>query len=165
MAEFSSEALTNAQLQPPDGEFAIKKLYVKDVSFESPNSPFIFTTQWEPNMELQLHTEAVKFASADFEVTLMGTVTVTSDSETLYLAEVTVAGVFLITGLTQEEMGPVLGSYCPAILFPYLREAVADLSVRGGFPQLVLAPVNFDALYYEHLSESTSEAESKPAQS
>lgn len=149
MAEDITAAGTNAAAGLPDGaDFSIKKLYVKDVSFESPGAPQIFTRQWQPGIELQLHTDAMRFSPADYEVTLTGTVTAKADAdETAFLAEVQVAGIFAVTGLTEEELAPVLAIYCPSILFPFVREVVADLSVRGGFPQVVLAPVNFDALY------------------
>lgn len=144
-----------AEAAMPEGsDFQIRKLYIKDISFESPSAPHIFTRQWQPAIELQLHTDAMRFSPADFEVTLTGTVTAKADEETAFLAEVQVAGIFTVTGMTEEELRPILGSYCPSILFPYLREVVSDLSVRGGFPQVVLAPVNFDVLYQSHVEET-----------
>ena len=134
-------------------DFQIKKLYLKDISFESPNSPHVFTQEWKPNVDMQLNSEVRRFGSDDYEVTLTTTVTVKVGDATAFLCEVQAAGMFGIAGVSDAEMGPLLGSYCPNILFPYLREAVSDLSVRGGFPQLVLAPVNFEALYARHMEE------------
>ena len=110
---------------PEGSDFQIRKLYVKDVSFESPAAPQIFTRHWEPTIELQLHTDAMRFGDTDYEVTLTGTVTGKADEETAFLAEVQVAGIFTIVGMPEEELTPLLGSYCPTILF--------SLPTRGGF--------------------------------
>lgn len=148
------EALEAAQLDRPGAGFRIRKLYVKDASFESPNAPQVFgVEEWRPDVDLHLHTETARFGVSGYEVTLRATVTVTSGERTLYLAEVSLAGLFEIPDLPEGTLPPVLGSYCPSILFPYLREVVSDLSVRGGFPQLVLKPVNFEALYRQRLRQ------------
>ena len=157
MADTDSPAAA-ATDQGEAADFQIKKLFLKDISFESPNSPNVFTMEWKPNVDMQLNSEVRKFGEQDFEVTLTTTVTVKVGETTAFLCEVQAAGIFGIEGVPEAEMGPLLGSYCPNILFPYLREAVSDLSTRGGFPQLVLAPVNFDALYARHMAEQGSEA-------
>ena len=153
MAESSDEAGTGFQPQPPEGALAIKKIYCKDISFETPNTPGIFRTEWKPNAEMQLRTDAKETAPGEYEVELGVTVTVTVGERTAFLAEVSHAGLFAITGMTSDERAWTLGSYCPAILFPYVRELVSDLVTRGGFPPFLLAPVNFDALYKRHLAE------------
>jgi preprotein translocase subunit SecB len=89
-----------------------------------------------------------------YEVLLTVTITVKSSDTTAYLVEVKQAGIFSLAGFTEQEMGPMLGSYCPNILFPYARETVSDIVARGGFPQMLLAPVNFDALYAQHLQQA-----------
>ena len=151
------EALEAAQLDRPGAGFRIRKLYVKDASFESPNAPQVFAAgEWKPDVDLHLHTEAARFGASGYEVSLRATVTVTSEERTLYLAEVSIAGLFEIPALPKGDLPPVLGSYCPSILFPYLREVVSDLSVRGGFPQLVLRPVNFEALYRQRLRQESA---------
>ena len=151
------DALEAAQLDRPGADFRIRKLYLKDASFESPNAPHVFgAEEWKPDIDLHLHTETARFGTSDYEITLRATVTVTSGERTLYLAEVSLAGLFEISGLPKDALPPVLGSYCPSILFPYLREVVSDLSVRGGFPQLVLKPVNFEALYQKHLRQESA---------
>lgn len=141
---------------PPAEErrFSIQKIYTKDISFETPNSPQIFAgTQWNPNINLQLSNQGVMLDPGVHEVTLTLTVTATLEDQTAYLVEVQQAGVFTIEGLSQEELPAIIGSYCPTILFPYARELITDLVARGGFPQLVLNPVNFDALYAQHVEE------------
>ncbi len=160
MPEYDSEALDAALIDRPGVTFDIRKLYLKDASFESPNAPRVFATRdWKPNVDFHLHTGTAQFGASDYEVTLRATVTVTNQERTLYLAEISVAGLFEISGIGKEGLPPLLGSYCPSILFPYLREVVSDLSVRGGFPQLVLRPVNFEALYQQHLRQESARSE------
>ena len=160
MPDYDSDALEAAEIERPGMDFQIKKLYLKDSSFESPNSPRVFATRdWNPNVEFHLHTETGQFGASTYEVTLRATVTVTNAERTLYLAEVSVAGLFEISGIGKEGLPPLLGSYCPSILFPYLREVVSDLSVRGGFPQLVLRPVNFEALYQQQRRQEAASSE------
>ena len=146
--------------RPPSGEFNIRKVYVKDISFETPHSPDIFTSEWTPNADINLRTEVEPLEPGEFEVTLTITATVTVGERTAFLVEVQQAGIFTIVGLTQAEMEPVMGAYCPAILYPYAREVVSDLVVRGGFPPFVLAPVNFEALYEHQHSTAAAGDES-----
>jgi len=134
-------------------QFSIQKIYTKYMSFETPNSPKIFTEKWEPAVEFNLGTNVLTFESSLFEVAITVTITVKSGSTTAYLVEIIQAGIFSLSGFTDQEMGPMVGSFCPNILFPYAREAVSDLVAKGGFPQLLLAPVNFDALYAQHLQQ------------
>ena len=96
-----------------------------------------------------------------FEVSLTITATVKIADNVAYLVEINQAGIFSIGGFSEQEMGPMLGSFCPNILFPYAREVISDLVIKGGFPQLILAPVNFDALYMQHLQQSQQSAEAK----
>ncbi len=139
-------------------QFSIQKIFTKDLSFETPNSPKIFTEKWEPTVDFNLGTNVDPLEDGLFEVTLTTTVTVKCKETTAYLVEVTQAGIFSLNGFNDEEMGPMLGSFCPNILFPYAREAVSDLVAKGGFPQLLLAPVNFDALYAQHLQQAQQQA-------
>jgi len=137
--------------QVPEKQFSIQKIYTKDLSFETPGSPKIFTEKWEPTVDLNLSTQIQYLEQSLYEVALSITITVKSADAIAYLVEVNQAGIFTLSGFTEEEMGPMLGSFCPNILFPYAREAVSDLVAKGGFPQLLLAPVNFDALYAQQL--------------
>ena len=135
-------------------QFDIQKVYCKDISLETPNSPQVFREDWRPDVNVQLNSEAEQLGEGFFEVTLAVTVTATvEDERTAFLVEIHQAGIFAIRGMGEEELGPVLGSLCPGILFPYAREAVSDLITRAGFPPLVLSPVNFDALYYSQVME------------
>ncbi len=146
--------MAEEQNQAADQQFAIQKIYVKDVSFETPNSPGIFTeTKWEPEVNVQLNSRATPMADHMYEVVLSVTVTAKLGDKTAYLVEIQQAGIFRTEGFEQQQMNHLLGSFCPNILFPYVREAISDMVTRGGFPQLLLAPVNFDSLYAQHLQQ------------
>lgn len=149
MADPASDNTTPPKPQGKQ-QFALQKIYLKDTSFETPNSPAIFTEKWEPEVNIEIHTSGKQLAEGVHEVVLALTVTATQGDKTAYLVEVHQAGIFTVKGFELEEMGRMLGSYCPNILFPYVREAVSDIVARGGFPQLLLTPVNFDALYAQH---------------
>jgi len=138
-------------------QFSIQKLYVKDVSFETPNSPMIFTQQWEPKVEVNLASGANTLQEDLYEISLTVTVTVKIEDKTAYLVEVCQAGIFAIAGFEENELRPMIGSFCPNILFPYVREAISDIVNKGGFPPMLLAPVNFDALYMQHLQQMQDE--------
>ncbi len=139
-------------------QFAIHKIYLKDMSFEAPNAPDIFRGEWKPKVNLDLQVENRKLDDNTYEVILKTTVTADLDDKTAYLCEVHQAGVFGVQGFDENTLGALLGSYCPATLFPYAREAVSDLVGKGGFPQLALAPVNFDALYMQQRQRAQAAA-------
>lgn len=141
-------------------KFAIQKIYTKDISFETPVAPKIFTEKWEPTVDFNLDTKAAPLEKSLFEVILTVTVTTKCGDLTAYLVEVTQAGIFSLDGFSEQEMGTMVGSFCPNILFPYIREVISDLVIKGGFPQLLLAPVNFDALYSQHLQKNQQQAPS-----
>lgn len=144
---------------PAQPEFAIQRLYVKDLSLETPNSPKIFLEPWEPQLHMDLATDASLVLDNDVrEVVLTVTATVKIKEKVAFLAEVKQAGIFSLKGFTDEQQHHMLGSFCPNILYPYAREAVTDLVIRAGFPQLYLAPVNFDALYEQSKKESKEKA-------
>jgi len=128
-------------------QFIIQRIYIKDVSFEAPNSPGIFTQEWNPDTNLDLNTQVNTLADDNHEVELSITITVKSNDKTAFLVEVTQAGVFFITGYNPEQLNHLLAAYCPNILFPYAREVIASLVSKGSFPELHLSPINFDALY------------------
>ncbi len=104
-------------------------------------------------MEVNLSSNAQPLQNNLFEVSLTATITVKIQDKTAYLVEVCQAGIFSISGLSENEMGPMLGSFCPNLLFPYAREVVSDLVIKGGFPPMLMAPVNFDAVYAQHLKQ------------
>ncbi|PKH23597.1 protein-export chaperone SecB [Enterobacterales bacterium CwR94] len=133
--------------------FQIQRIYTKDISFEAPNAPQIFQKEWEPEVKLDLDTASNQLAEGIFEVVLRVTVTASVGEETAFLCEVQQAGIFSIGGIEGNQMAHCLGAYCPNILFPYARECITSLVSRGTFPQLNLAPVNFDALFMNYLQQ------------
>ncbi|HEY9135760.1 MAG TPA: protein-export chaperone SecB [Pseudomonadales bacterium] len=147
-----SEAQAN-----PAGQFAFQRIYVKDISFEVPGAPEAFTAEWKPEVKLDLNTKNNKVSENTFEVVLSVTVTANNQGKVAFLAEVQQAGIFLINGMPAEQIQHLLGAYCPNVLFPYAREAISDLVNRGSFPQFLLAPVNFDALYAEALKRKAED--------
>lgn len=146
-----AEENKNSGQDAPQQQFAIQRVYTKDISFETPNSPAIFTEKWEPEINLDLNTTNSRLHENVFEVVLTLTVTAKAGEKTAYLVEVKQAGIFGIAGFGEQELGHMLGAYCPGILFPYAREVISDLVSKGTFPQLLLAPINFDAIYAQHL--------------
>ncbi|KTD50294.1 preprotein translocase subunit SecB [Legionella quinlivanii] len=147
-----NEATTNPA---NEAQFMIQRVYMKDSSFETPNTPAVFQQQWEPELTLDLNTENTELEKNVYEVVLTVTATVKNKNTTAFLAEVKQAGIFTIQGAPKEQLGHLLGSFCPSILFPYAREAITSQVIRGSFPQLVLAPINFDALYMQQLEEQS----------
>ena len=139
--------------QKQEGKFSIHKIYVKDISFEAPNSPGIFQEQKQPSVNLDLSSGARGVDKNYYEVVLTVTVTMTSDDKTVYLVEVQQAGIFYLEGFPDAMVERMLATMCPNILFPFARELVADMVTRGGFSQLLLAPVNFEALYQQQQRE------------
>lgn len=144
--------------QQPQRTFFLQRIYLKDVSFESPRAPDIFkTADWQPNINVQVGNATHKLADDVYEITLTITATATLNidgkDETVFLTEVSQAGVFTVSGFEAAEFGHILGSVCPTQLFPFVRETVADLVSKGGFPPLLLQPINFDALYIQHLQQ------------
>jgi preprotein translocase subunit SecB len=141
--------------QPPQPQtqasFQIEKIYAKDVSLEIPNAPQVFTEQIQPQLEVQIATEVSNFAEGLYEVTVSATVTAKAGERTVFLAEAVQAGIFSLRNVPQQELDPLLGIGCPTIVFPYLRETISDLVVRGGFPPVLLSPVSFEALYMQRL--------------
>jgi preprotein translocase subunit SecB len=140
-------------------QFSLQRIYVKDLSFEAPKSPEIFRQEWAPSVALDLNTKQ-KHLDGDFhEVVLTLSVTVKTGEEIAFIAEVQQAGIFLIKGLDAASMSHTLGAFCPNILFPYAREALDSLVIRGSFPALMLSPVNFDALYSQELQRQQQATE------
>jgi len=158
MTETKAAEKADDQAQAGQGQFAIHKVYVKDASLESPNSPSIFREQWAPDVKLQMGTSNTAMGDDNFEVMVNLTVTVKSGEATAYLVEVQQAGIFQISGIPDNQMPHMLKAFCPSVLFPYAREAVSDLVTRAGFPQLLLAPVNFDAYYMQQLKDQQAAA-------
>jgi preprotein translocase subunit SecB len=150
-----------AEQQAAAEQFAIQRIYVKDISYESPNAPAIFRKEWQPAIQLDLDTRSEKLDDNTFEVVLSLTVTARIEEEVAFLCEVQQAGIFSVPALEDAQMAHMLASFCPNILFPYAREAVSNLVNRGTFPQLNLAPVNFDALFAQYVQKRQAEAQAQ----
>lgn len=138
-------------------QFALQRIYVKDLSFESPNAPLVFQDQWKPQVNLDLNTAHTKVSDNQYEVVLSLTVTAKVGEKVAYIVEIQQAGVFMVAGIEGAQLGQMLGAYCPTILFPYAREAIDGIVSKGSFPALMLAPVNFDAIYAQALQRKQAE--------
>jgi len=147
------QASVSTQEQEPEQQFIIERIYVKDISFEAPNSPDVFTQDWEPDTNLNLTTNVNPLGDDHYEVELQVTVSVKTNEKTAFLVEVTQAGAFLIKGYPEDQLSHLLASFCPSNLFPYAREVIANLVSKGSFPEMHLSPINFDALYAQNLEE------------
>lgn len=152
MAE-TTPAAANGNTQP---QFAIEKLYIKDLSLEVPNAPQIFTEQGQPAVDLNLHTDGKQISGDAYHVTLTVTVTAKMGDKTLFLIEVVQGGIFRIANVLPEMMPQVLGITCPNLLYPYAREVVSDVSVRAGFMPIVLQPINFEMLYQQQQAQAAA---------
>ncbi|MDR3503760.1 MAG: protein-export chaperone SecB [Legionella sp.] len=151
----------NQEQQNLETQFMIQRVYVKDLSFETPNTPAVFQQQWEPELTLDINTTSAQLEAGVYEVVLTVTATVNNQKEVAFLVEVKQAGIFTIQGAPNEQLDHLLNSFCPSILFPYAREAITSQVIRGSFPQLVLAPINFDALYMQQLAEKQQSAQTQ----
>jgi preprotein translocase subunit SecB len=139
-------------------EFGLQRLYVKDLSFEAPHAPQVFTENWQPQVNVGLNTQVTPLGNDHLEVVLVVTVTVKSGEKTAYHVEVQQAGLFVARDVPEQDRGPLVGIVCPNILFPYAREVVSDLVSRGSFPQMLLAPVNFEGLYVQRMAQLREQA-------
>ena len=148
-----------AEEQQAGPQFSIQRIYVKDLSFETPNSPEIFTKEWKPDVKLDLDNRSTKIEEGVYEVTLSLTVTAKIEDQTAFLCEVQQAGIFIIGNMPDAQLAHMLGAFCPNTLFPYARETVSSLVNRGTFPALNLSPVNFDALFAQYMQQAKAQAE------
>jgi preprotein translocase subunit SecB len=158
MAEEQNQAATQEQQQ--EAVFAIEKVYVKDLSLEIPNAPQIFLQRETPQVGIELSNSAKMLEDGLFDVTITVTVTSKIEDKTVFLVEVSQAGIFQARNIPQENLEGLLAVTCPNILFPYAREAVSDLVVRAGFPPVLLNPINFEALYLQQKQQQAAGAES-----
>ena len=156
-----SESLRMSDAQDPQAQqpatFQIEKVYVKDVSLEIPNAPNVFLEQTQPQLEVRIDTAAQAFADGYYEVTVSATVTARAGERTVFLVEAAQAGIFAIRNVPAQELDPLLGIACPNVIFPYLRETISDLVVRGGFPPVLLAPLSFETLYLQRMQAQQQE--------
>ena len=145
--------------QAQGAQFNIQRIYTKDISFESPNAPAIFTKEWKPEVKLDLDTTTNRIDENLYEVVLSVTVTASMGEETAFLCEVQQAGIFQVGEMPEQNIAHTLGSFCPNVLFPYARETISNLVNRGTFPPLNLAPVNFDAIFAAYLQKRAQQAQ------
>lgn len=139
-----------AEEQAAEKRLSIGKIYLKDFSFESPQAPDVFRQDgWQPKTDLNLRSSHTAVSDDHHEIVLTVTIEAKSDDKTFFLLELQQAGLFEIAGYEGDEFGAIIGSFCPNILFPYARETIASLIQKGGFPEFVLQPINFDALYLQ----------------
>ena len=153
-----------SEQQNQEMTFQIQRIYTKDISFEAPNAPQVFQKEWQPEVKLDLDTSSNTLAENVYEVILRVTVTATMEEETAFLCEVQQAGIFTVEGIEGTQLAHCLGAYCPNVLFPYARECITNLVGRGTFPQLNLAPVNFDALFMNYLQQQQTDAANEGAE-
>jgi preprotein translocase subunit SecB len=142
----------------PQPVFNIEKTYVRDLSLEVPNAPHIFMEGETPEVAIQLSTQAAPVGDGVFESVVGVTVTAMIGDKTVFLVEVKQAGIFRIQHVPEQDLDPILGIACPNILFPFAREVVADAVNRAGFAPVILAPVNFEAIYQQRLAEAQARA-------
>jgi preprotein translocase subunit SecB len=145
--------------QQADRQFAIQRIYTKDISFESPNAPQVFISEWEPKINVDLSTEIQTLSQDTIQVVLTVNVVAKHEEKTAFLVEVQQAGIFLAKGFSEEELGPLMGIGAPNALYPYAREVVSDLITRGSFPQFTLQPVNFEQMYAQQMASKNESAE------
>jgi preprotein translocase subunit SecB len=146
---------------PTPAQFTVEKIYVKDVSFEAPNTPQVFSEQGQPQLGLNINQKVGRLDEAMYEVILGATLTCTLNEKTVYLAEVEQAGIFGLTGFDERTLDMMLGTYCPNVLFPYVRQSISDLITNGGFPPFYMQPINFEALYAEGLRRRSEQVTSQ----
>lgn len=160
--EASSESTQENQEQ---AGFALQRIYVKDLSFESPNSPQVFQKQWKPEVKMDLSTKHKQVAENLYEVVISVTLTVSVEEMTAYIVEVQQAGIFAVQGIEGAQLAQALNAFCPNLLFPYLRETIDTTVVKGSFPAMMLAPVNFDAIFAQAVMQKQKEAAEKAGES
>jgi len=148
---------------PEATELVLQSIYIKDASFEAPSGPNLAATEWAPQFGLNMNTAGVTVADNLHEVVLTITLEAKLGDRVAYLVEVKQAGVFLIRGYAVDDARRIMGSFCPGVLFPYARQAVSDLILRGGFPPFLLPPVNFDALFQQSLEQAAGQAQPPPS--
>ena len=163
-----SDETTNGAVAPAEAAgpaFTVEKIYVKDVSFEVPGAPAIFTENVQPELQLNLNQRVQRLGENAFEVVLGVTLTCKAGEKTAYLAEVQQAGIFGLAGFDEATLDGMLGTHCPNILYPYARQLVSDLIQAGGFPPFFLQPINFEALYAESLRQRAAQGDAGLANS
>ena len=144
-------------VDPNAQELVLQSIYIKDASFEAPNGPNLQVAEWNPQFGMSMNTTGATVADNMHEVVLTITLEAKIAEKVAYLVEVKQAGVFLIRGYSEDEGRRIIGSFCPGVLFPYVRQAISDLILKGGFPPFLLPPVNFDALFQQSIDQARTQ--------
>ena len=144
--------------QAQGAQFMLQRIYLKDLSFESPQGVEAFKKQWNPKIGQDINTTSAKVDDNHYEVTLKLTIDVTMDDKTVFLVEVQQAGLFFVRDIEGQQLAQLLNTMCPQILFPYAREAVDSCALKGSFPALALPPINFDALFARAVEQQKQQA-------
>ncbi|MGX5172706.1 protein-export chaperone SecB [Aliikangiella sp. IMCC44653] len=155
-ADNTPQANTEEQQGP---QFAIQKIYVKDISFEAPNLPEMFSVEYKPEVKMEMNSKSRQVADDHFEVVMTVTLSAEIEGKTAFLVEVHQAGLFFIKGFNEQQTHQLLGAAAPEALYPYVREAASSLISKTGFPAIQLAPVNFMGLYMERMQQAQAEAQ------
>lgn len=145
----------------PQQQLVLQRIYTKESTFMSPQAPAVFKATWKPEIKLELKVQHNKLEDNYYEVELLTKVTATNSEQEAFTINVKQAGIFTIDGFEPDALNYMLGSYCPNMLFPYIREHVSDQVVRAGFPQLLLIPINFDAVYAQKQESAKTPADKK----
>ncbi|GMQ97431.1 MAG: protein-export chaperone SecB [Gammaproteobacteria bacterium] len=140
--------------------FAVQRVYLKDVSFESPGSPHVFQKEWRPDVDVQINNGIEEMEEGVYEVYMKITVEAQMDNKPVFLVEVVQAGIFTFQGFEEKKMEHIRSTLCPSILYPYAREAITDLVTKGSFPQFLLAPVNFDYVFRSSKKSASDQEQS-----
>lgn len=148
--------------QAPAQQFSLQRLYLKDLSFEAPMGAEAFGKNWKPQVNQEINSRNTKLADDTYEVVLSLTITVKLEDKVVFLVEIQQAGIFLLKGFEPPQLGHVMGTLCLQILFPYAREAIDNIVVKGSFPALMLPPVNFDALYQQAVQQAQEKKQQDP---
>lgn len=153
-----SDETTIQENTEPELGFAIQKIYLKDISFETPSGIEVFTKAWKPNIQQDLNVQVSQVEENLHEVVLLLTITARIDNKVIFLVEVKQAGLFTISGLSGIQLSHAINTLCPQILFPYARETIDSILTRGGFPPLMLAPINFEAVFAHAMANAQQQA-------
>lgn len=164
MSDENNQAAPAQDQQVPQAGFAIQKIYLKDISFETPSGLDAFTQAWKPNVQQDLNVQVTPLEGGLFEVLLLLTITARIDNKVVFLVEVKQGGLFVINGLDGIQLSHAINTLCPQILFPYARETIDSILTRGGFPPLMLAPINFDAVFAQAVMQAQQQAEAASAE-
>lgn len=163
--ESNQEAAAGGTQEPTGPQFALQRIYLKDSSFESPRSPAVFQSQWQPQINFDIKTKSDKIQDGLYEVVLMLTVEAKLEEQPAFIVEVHQAGIFLAKDFEEAQIEQLLATVCPNILFPYAREVIDSLVTKGSFPALMLSPINFDALYQQQKQANAQQAAGGEAES